>query len=94
MLQQKFACSVNLQNLPGKNAGKVRVLINLVTNCAWKFHQRSRRNVCGGVWDKKRIYHDAEQTIKKEKTLISTNHQYLYIYISEQYSIITINKDN
>lgn len=23
MLQQKFACSVNLQNLPGKNAGKV-----------------------------------------------------------------------
>ena len=24
-LQQKFACSVNIQNLPGKNAGKVKI---------------------------------------------------------------------
>lgn len=26
MLQQKFACSVNLQNLPGKNAGKEMIV--------------------------------------------------------------------
>lgn len=26
-LQQKFACSVNIQNLPGKNAGKVHMSI-------------------------------------------------------------------
>lgn len=25
LLQQKFACSVNIQNLPGKNSGKVSI---------------------------------------------------------------------
>ncbi len=26
LLQQKFACSINLQNLPGKNAGKEMII--------------------------------------------------------------------
>lgn len=38
-LKEKFACSVNVGNLPGKNAGKVLLFLCLGNSCTWKFHQ-------------------------------------------------------
>ena len=38
-LQQKFACSVNIQNLPGRNAGKVNTKFNIGNYRSWNLHK-------------------------------------------------------